>query len=362
MEKYEKICEYCSAMLIYNDCETIKTLMQKVKAPVFSMEVLPFYALFCRAFQEYCGVDFMKGNISSEIYDIRNSIKVYSKRYGQVKKEFLNVDENQNNHFRQNLRFDFSKELNIHYNLGIYFDEGGNIVGNTQLIAEMLSVENVFDKSVGIRMFELSNAMSSIIMTISQKLNASISPLKIEIKDDVIKWRYMDINTNTELFFFKNEYEKDVNLYMLHIISNIGFVKYILSRKLTKSNLWFFRVQYIITYYSYMGMKKLCNHLEETRGDSVFVLEMKNIINEGKDLFLSKFRNCMMHYGVENKSDMIIKEEYFDREKPLFGIIESCFKGMDFCRYQNKLLKIMDDIEHTLLQNFGIDGKQLKKF
>ena len=73
------------------------------------MEVLPFYALFCRAFQEYCGVDFMKGNISSEIYDIRNSIKVYSKRYGQVKKEFLNVDENQNNHFIQNFRFDFSK-------------------------------------------------------------------------------------------------------------------------------------------------------------------------------------------------------------------------------------------------------------
>lgn len=36
--------------------------------------------------------------------------------------------------FRDLLRFDFTKPMNVHYNLGIYFDENGNIIGDTQLI------------------------------------------------------------------------------------------------------------------------------------------------------------------------------------------------------------------------------------
>lgn len=45
-----------------------------------------------------------------------------------------------------------------------------------------------------------------------------------------------------------------------------------------------------------------------------------------KVLFQSKFRNCMMHYGLENQEVISIE----NIQKPFYGIVETCYNGMDY--------------------------------
>ena len=134
--------EFFSVLLMADDCATIASLIETVKSGVASLLVMPYYALFCRASEEYYGFRFSDGELEKEIYDIRNAIKVYSERFSKSQKRFRIADTAQDLLYRSMLRFNFLKKWNIHYNIGIFFDSEGRIIGDTQQIVDSLHFEN----------------------------------------------------------------------------------------------------------------------------------------------------------------------------------------------------------------------------
>ena len=354
--------KYYSLLLIQNDCETLKQICLSIRNPIFSMGIIPYMALFCRSVQEYLGTELINPEIDSEIYDIRNRIKVYGDKYGKGKKLFLLSDEKQNDEFREKLRFEFTKSLNIHYNLGIYFDNRNHIIGNTQLYADELHLNPLPDRERPQKAFLLGKNLASIIGSISKGFEKTIPVPPILLHSEVPELYYADLNTNTSRFF-NDAYEKDVNLFMLHILSNIGFVSYVLEPIAGKNNSWFFRIKYLVTYYSFLGIQRLKQHLENNtqNGEEKLIQTLSQILNSHEYLFSSTFRNCMMHYDLVADGSFAISERFFDSQKPLFGLIEECFNGLSYDDFSNRLSDLSNQIERILASQFSFSSLRVKK-
>lgn len=56
-------------------------------------------------------------------------------------------DNQQNEIFRNKLLFSFIKNLNIHFNLGVYFNENGKVVFDTQLANFYLNIPKDMGKT-----------------------------------------------------------------------------------------------------------------------------------------------------------------------------------------------------------------------
>ena len=108
----EKLEDIGTVLLIQNDCESIKQLVLHYHDSIFCMRIIPYMALFCRAFQEYAEIELISPEVDTEIYDLRNSIKIYSERYGKNIKRFIAVDEGQDDEYKSQLKFDFLKKMN----------------------------------------------------------------------------------------------------------------------------------------------------------------------------------------------------------------------------------------------------------
>lgn len=332
----------CTLLLIRNDCETLKEIVLKFPNPIFSMTIIPYMALFCRSVQEYYGTELINKDVDSEIYDIRNSVKMYGERYGKSKKQFLASDERQDEEFKNLLRFDFTKNLNIHYNLGMYFTEEKKIIGNTQLIANTLSLNDLSGRERAQKAYNLGYHLASVIGSVSRGLSESISAPYIELQDNMPVFYYHDINTNRNKFFTPI-FGKDINLFLLHILSNINFIKYVLEPLFPNKNVWLLRVKYIAVYHAYLGLGRLKAYIENNRADITgFADTIDSLLQSGDKIFVSSFRNCMMHYDLKNNGKFAISEANFDESKLFYGLIEECFHGESYVSYANSISEFGD--------------------
>ena len=59
------------------------------------------------------------------------------------KKRVAFVDDTQNRDFKEQLKFEFLKKINIHLNLGTYWTDDKKVIGNTQQLADFLAVESM---------------------------------------------------------------------------------------------------------------------------------------------------------------------------------------------------------------------------
>ena len=59
----------------------------------------------------------------------------------------------------------------------------------------------------------------------------------------------------------------------------------------------------------------------------------------------------MMHYGLENQGVVSIE----NINKPFYGVVETCFEGMDYYSYLHKLRKITDDMIVLVEKKFETD-------
>lgn len=106
---------------------------------------------------------------------------------------------------------------------------------------------------------------------------------------------------------FFGEFVQRIKLVFLHLLCNMNFVKYILRKLFVDDNKWVFRVEYIVTYYTYRALQRLKNYCENN-GDIKFDFETaSDIFIKGEILFQSNLRNCMMHYGLENRNVLSYK-------------------------------------------------------
>ena len=58
-----------------------------------------------------------------------------------------------------------------------------------------------------------------------------------------------------------------------------------------------------------------------------------------------------MHYDFYNH----INKKYFDVNKPLFGLIESSFNGINYDNFKNEILTFIKQISDTLEKYLNID-------
>ena len=350
----------CTFALMQNDCETIKAIGLQHREPVFNMFFIPYLALFCRSIQEYFRETLIEPQTDAEIYDIRNTFKQYCDRYGKNRKRFLEIDEQQDEEFRKMLRFAFMRRLNLHYNLGVYFDNARHVIGNTQLVENYLKMHGLSENEKGKKVYSLACSLGRVIGSVSSDFSKILIAPTIQINDKIPTIHYCDINSN-KCRFFNPRYGKDINLFLLHILSNLGYIKYYLECLIPNNNPWMFRIKYITTYYSFQGLKKLNSHLENIifAKNGELLREIREIIDEGTPLFVSKFRNCMMHYDLADHEQFAISDDCFDGRKPLFGLVEDCFEGKTFAQYSSSIYSLADRIEAFTSSHFDFSNAQI---
>ena len=64
----------------------------------------------------------------------------------------------------------------------------------------------------------------------------------------------------------------------------------------------------------------------------------------------------MMHYDlIDQNGCPVVLEKWYDPKKPLYGLVESCYDGMAYGLYCNKLYELSKEIEDYLLSYFTIN-------
>lgn len=343
--------------IIQEDAEAIYSLMKSEKDSILSMGIIPYYALFVQSCQEYMGEKYLSESEELRVKDIRNHIKTYGEKFGKSKKRLLSVDFKQNEQFMSQLKFDFMRDWNVHLNLGTYWTAERHIVGNTQLFADFLGIEDMFNTETGKRQYELGNQLGKFVSSVRDGLSKNINQPNVLRSNSSISIDYFhDLNTNKKNEFFIDSSSKELNLFLLHLICNMNFVKYVLRTLFVEGNTWVFRVEYIVTYYTFRALLSLRNYYENVNDGQVELADISNIINFGNEIFQSKFRNCMMHYGLENQEVLSLK--YIN--KPFYGIIETCFDGMDYHSYLDHLRRLSDTIILFLEKRFDATNIELQ--
>lgn len=355
LTEYERLI---SIHIMQEDAESIYSLLQTERDSIFAMEIIPYYALFVQSCQEYMGENLLPESIAKDLKDIRNHIKAYTDGFGKSQRRVATVDDAQDRDFKEQLRFEFLKKISIHLNLGTYWTEEGQVIGNTQQLADFLSVESMFDPKIKEKNYQIGYHIGSFVASFRDGLADSLSYPIIERERKSISINYYcDINTNKRNNLLSKGQKKEINLFYLHLLCNMNFVKYILRPLFQDGNIWAFRVEYIVSYYTLRALERLKNYCENNKDIIVETKEIYGILKQGELLFTTKLRNCMMHYNLENAG--VISFENID--KPFYGIIESCFDGKSYQEYLIELHELSDMIIDFLNNQFDFSDVKLER-
>lgn len=341
-----------------DDAETILSLIRSERNPIFALGIIPFYALFVQSCKEYLGNECLDETISIRIKDIRNFIKAYDEGFGKSRRRIASVDNTQDTIFKSRVKSDILKEKNLYYNIGTFWTDDRFIISNTQLLANYIDMENPFSKECEEKLFQLSMDISSFVSSVADGLAEIREPPVIERNQKSVSINYYcDLNTRIESGILGNSEKKDLNLFFLHLLCNMNFVKHILRPLLPEENIWFFKVEYNVTYYTYRALLRLRNYCDNNTDVNTDMMQINNVLHYSQNLFQSKFRNCMMHYDLSKRD--VISYEYLDR--PFYGIIETCFGGIDYYTYKKELHAFSDEIIACLTSMFNFENLKLKK-
>lgn len=359
MSELSELERLISIRIMQEDAEAIYSLLKTERDSIFTMEIVPYYVLFIQSCQEYMGKNFLPESIEKDFKDIRNHIKVYAERFGKSQKRVLSVDDTQNEDFKEQLKFECLKTMNVHLNLGSYWTNSGHIIGNTQQLVDFLSVSSMFDPELKAKFFEIGNQIGLFVASVREAFPDSLNHPIIERKQNFVKINYYyDINTNRKNNLFVQKNPKELNLFFLHLLCNMNFVKHILRPLFADGNTWIFRIEYIVSYYTLRALERYKNHCENSCYTCVDIEKIADILVCGENLFQTKLRNCMMHYNLENTG--VITNENVD--KPFYGIIENCFNGMNYQDYAVSLHNLSDMIIEYLEKQFDFTGVNLKNY
>ena len=268
------------------------------------------------------------------------------------------MDDTQNEDFKEQLRFEFLKTVNVHLNLGSYWTDTGHIIGNTQQLAGFLSVSSMFDPALKDKSYQMGNQISSFVSSVRNGFSTSLEYPRIERGQSSIKINYYyDINTNKNNELLSQSVPKELNLFFLHLLCNMNFVKHILRPLFTDENAWIFRIEYVTSYYTLRALERFKYFCEFNGCAFVDMTGIIELLAQKEKLFQTKLRNCMMHYNLENAGVITIENV----DKPFYGIIENCFDGMSYQDYTISLNNLSNMIIGFLENQFDFANVSLKK-
>lgn len=351
-----------SMLQMFYDSNELMTLIKKLKYDsISSIFLVPYYSLFC--IESLCTLKNYGIDITSNYKcpynqkNIRAKLKCFEEKYNKSISIVRNCDFIQDYIFKSKLKCTLLKKHNMYYNIGLFI-YSNKIIGNSQYAYYIFQDSKLLKKSnlllndfqfqlIPSKLKEYGAYCSNIIYKINT-IAIEIFKLKSNFDSKYIKSNiyFKDLNTNR---IFKEDTKLE-HLYLLHILSNINYVYYFL-KNYEKNNSWWIKLYYITYYYS---LRRIINLVEYSRKNNKKINKidiLEKLYNNTNKYINSDFRSCVMHYDFSN----YINKKYFDIKKPLFGLIESIFDGIDYNDFKNDILKYIKEISNTLEKYLKID-------
>ncbi len=378
------ISEYLSYLQLKYDCETIRSLISSIGTNgIVTWGVIPYYTLAAYAVVELMP-EYIKKPIPyfKQIENVRLKLKFFEDGYSRSERMILNIDYLQNKAFKNRLAFSFLKKQSIHRNLGIYTTKNKVVVGNTQYyhyllqdnrflkksLAEVASAYSVvpddFDvnKQTEKECYRYGNACGQIIGSAYRHLKDFYDPITVKVRNRTVDFYYADFNTNKGISFLKSESNKGTVLYLLHLLSTINFLIYILNDYQTDDYGWWLKINYVTYYYSIQKLKSLREHYVQNKPFPNGLLELfDNWDLDNSSYLCGELRNYIMHSRFMDKNNnLIISSTALDKSKPLFGLVETCFEGMSYSEVKSSVIAEMRRISDRISEWFDTQSLNIK--
>ena len=359
-ETYEDVLDYAELLIIKRDIDVLRKLAPNLD-PSLQFQLIPNLSLICYeviVWMNRKGYPFQIEQTSKySMEKIRNKAKFFDSSTNKLINSNRNIDTIQNDYFINEMGYEPGRKYEAHANLGIYYDTEGRIVGNTHYAFYVFQDEKMFSaqskeieskeasageldsNEIGLYAYDLGTIIGSLsdgLAPISDFIVADIAPAPIEV-------RTQDFNTNRCLGVQYKAF-RTVRLFLLHIISSIGYTLFALKKKIFRESGLLLRIEYITYHYILARLKQLwtyCNAEHQLIGDPNLIEVLKVIMNNSDgELRSSAFRNCMMHFGLRHKNGKpLIDEQNCNLAIPFCGLIESQFK-MTYFEYQRLIEEI----------------------
>lgn len=340
----ERRSEVLTNMVIKHECDTYVELMKTyARNSVITLGLLPYIALLSvetQKFYESVGIKVeVKNESGYETKDVRLAIKQFNDRFGKARKKVIKIEKQEDDNYKNQLRFEFLKKLGVHYDLSIIYD-GNAAVANTQYTMSLFEGQEPNKDNVIL----FGEALGQMLEAI-ENMFSKIGKQQTNIKYPKINWYKKDLNTNrTKMFVLDKNEDAAIQLLLLHTITSINFA-YIEVNKILGENTLKTRIQYLAMYYA----KEMIARVAEKTVSLDLKKKLTECINSLESVFDVTFRNCMMHYSFEEQEKFLIKAECFNIEKEFFGLIDSQFEGWSYETFtvsvQNNLKMMKDTIE-----------------
>ena len=273
-----------------------------------------YTALFCHEVIEYLNNNGHNVNIEQtskySIKDIRMKTKFFDFSIKKLFQCVENVDALQHAEFINQMAFPQLGKWNIHYNLGIFFDDEKRIVGNSHYGYYLFQDEKMISKTkeemtgvkvLGEEIRDFAYDMGRIIGSISDGLSQISDFIVSDVYTQNIVSHSQDFNTN-RCFGKINEHYKIIRLFLLHVLSSIGFLLYVLKKVIIRDSGLLLRLEYISFHYTLQRIEELLKYSEKNNffDDEKLRIMFNNInLSSVNDYRKSEFRNCMMHFWIE---------------------------------------------------------------
>ena len=332
--------------IIKRDFDVLKQLALKLRTEN-QYSLIPYMALLCYEAIRYLNKRDIKIDIKEasqySIKDLRMKAKFFDLSINKIMQSIDNIDKLQDDYFVNRMRFPQLGVLNIHDNLGVWFDDDKNIVGNSHYSFYLFQDEKMISKPpekmmgielMGKEIFSCACYMGEIIRCISYGLTNISDVLITDVYTDDIIIHSQDFNTNR---YFKAN--KTMQLFLLHILSSIGFILYVLKKAIIKDSGLLLRLEYVTYHYTIKRLKGIKVYGNTNIHNDSNLIQMLNNIESlyHSSLINTDFRNCMMHFGlIGSDYKPLICEEKINLSLPFCGLVESQF-DMSYEEYKSKL-------------------------
>lgn len=347
-------------------CKLIPNITNDVQT-----QMIPYYALFCYEAITYLKkydptIDIIQTSQYS-IKDIRQKAKFFDLSVNKLIQSVNNVDTMQNEYFVNLMKYPQLEYWNLHTNLGIYYDNDKHIVGNTHYAYYIFQDEKSISKPQaqmnnleleGRELQSFGYDMGVIIGNISSGLSETSDFMESDVIPKGRDFLYQDFNTN-RCITSGNEKYKSVRLFLLHILSSIGFILYCLKKKIIRDTGLLLRLEYITYHYALKridGILKYCNTNNSEISDCNLIRMLQSIdCSNTNNLRNTNFRNCMMHFELKDKDgNALISEEKLNLAVPFCGLVETQF-NLPYNEYQTLIEKELVYLYDAINEYLGFD-------
>lgn len=362
------------------DCESIFQLIPFFTAyPELSYGFVPYFSLFSTSVLEFVNKYCSEFTLNEEmqvinqarIKDVRAKIKVFDYGYLKSRKLLLNVEYVQEQDFKRRNILQ-SILFNRQYpNMSIHVDAKNRVIGNTQYDYYLMQDKRIMDKSLdtvtelfrknpesfsyeqlGKDAYNISLDCGRIIGSIL----SALEPMQVtnlpNVNPYLLDVYKADVNSkHKELFSGNSIVDNSVFLYILHLLSAINFVIYVINECEGNDTGWWLKVNYIAYFYCVSRLRDLENYLNKNRCLEGSAIELLNNLNIKKEKYINSiFRSSIMHSSFSQENRIIIDERYISLDEPLFGLIETLFSGVSYSEFKKEIECRMIQISLTLTE------------